>query len=59
MIEYVFTETWNEDELWFDFESVGTRYLEDRIDGLEKWIIQFRKRIYKEKQIMNMGEFNL
>lgn len=45
-----------EDELWFDFESVGTRYLEDRIDGLEKWIIQFRKRIYKEKQIMNMGD---
>ena len=45
-----------EDELWFDFESVGTRYLEDRIDGLEKWIIQFRKRIYKENQIMNMGD---
>lgn len=47
-----------EDEFWFDFESVGTRYryLEDRIDGLEKWIIQFRKRIYKEKQIMNMGD---
>lgn len=51
--------TWNEDELWFDFESVGTRYLEDRIDGLEEWIIQFCKRIYKEKTGNEYGEFNL
>lgn len=40
--------TWNKKEGWFDFESVGTRYLEDRIDGLEEWILEFCEMMGKE-----------
>lgn len=32
---------WCPKEKWFDFKSVGTRYLEARIDGLEDWILAF------------------
>ena len=32
---------WNPKEEWFDFESVGTRYLENRIGRLEEWILKF------------------
>ncbi len=31
--------SWDEDEGAFDFESVGTRYLHDREDGLEDWLL--------------------
>lgn len=40
--------TWDRSEGWFDFESVGTRYLEYRIDGLEKWILEFCDMMEKE-----------
>lgn len=42
--EYCFsigTLIWNTKEEAFKFESCGLRYLEDRIDGLEKFIIDF------------------
>ena len=32
---------WNEKEYGFEFESCGLRYLEYRIDGLEKFILDF------------------
>lgn len=32
---------WNKKEFGFDFESVGTRYLEDREDGLEEWLLKW------------------
>ncbi len=45
---------WNKKEHWFGFESCGTRYLENRIDGLEKFILDFcetmREEITKEEQ---------
>ena len=33
------TLRWNKGEDCFDFESVLTRYLEEREDGLEEWLI--------------------
>lgn len=39
---------WDAKEEWFDFESVGTRYLEHRIDGLEEWILEFCEMMEKE-----------
>lgn len=33
--------TWNAKEHDFEFESCGLRYLEHRIDGLEKFILDF------------------
>lgn len=39
---YVIAElTWDEHEKWFEFSSVGMRYIEDRKDGLEEFIISF------------------
>lgn len=35
------TLTWNPKNESFDFESVGLRYLEYRIDRLEEWILKF------------------
>lgn len=35
------TLIWNPKELGFEFESCGLRYLEHRIDGLEKFILDF------------------
>ena len=32
---------WNEKEPCFEFESVGTRYLRDREDGLEEWLLKW------------------
>ena len=32
---------WNRRECWFDFRSCGTRYLEEREDGLEKWLLKW------------------
>ena len=32
---------WNPKELGFNFESVGTRYLEYREDGLEEWLLKW------------------
>lgn len=32
---------WDKKESCFDFESVGIRYLEDREDGLEEWILKW------------------
>ena len=33
--------TYNHIELCFEFASVGTRYLEDREDGLEEWLLKW------------------
>lgn len=32
---------WDKKEPCFDFESVGTRYLQDREDGLEEWLLKW------------------
>lgn len=42
------TLIWDAKEGWFDFKSVGTRYLEYRIDGLEEWILDFCEMMSKE-----------
>lgn len=39
---------WREKDGWFDFKSVGTRYLEYRIDGLEEFILDFCDEMKKE-----------
>ena len=39
---------WDPKEEAFDFESCGLRYLEHRIDGLEKFIINFALMIEEE-----------
>ena len=41
---------WDEKDYAFDFESCGLRYLEYRIDGLEKFILDFCKTM--EMQLM-------
>lgn len=38
---------WDEGEGWFTFRSVGTRYLDYRIDGLEEWILEFCSKMEK------------
>ena len=35
------TLRWNKKEPCFEFESVGTRYLEYREDGLEEWLLKW------------------
>lgn len=42
------TLLWNEKECAFDFESCGLRYLEYRINGLEKFILDFAEMMEKE-----------
>lgn len=42
------TLTWNRKEQAFDFESVGLRYLQYRVDGLEEYILNFCKEMKKE-----------
>ena len=37
---------WDPKEQYFNFKSVGLRYLEYRIDGLESWIIKFCENMY-------------
>lgn len=39
---------WDQKEPGFDFESCGLRYLEHRIDGLEKFILDFCETMEKE-----------
>ena len=39
---------WNKNEQVFTFESVGLRYLTDRVDGLEEWILKFCEKMEKE-----------
>lgn len=39
---------WNKNEQAFTFESVGLRYLTDRVDGLEEWILKFCEEMEKE-----------
>ena len=40
--------TWNQDEESFEFESVGTRFLENYVDGLSEWILKFCEDVRKE-----------
>lgn len=40
--------TWDEKEYEFEFESCGLRYLEYRIDGLEKFILDFCEMMREE-----------
>ena len=40
--------TWDKKDCAFDFKSCGLRYLEHRIDGLEKFILDFCETIEKE-----------
>lgn len=42
------TLTWNRKEESFDFESVGLRYLQHRVDGLEEYILKFCEEMIKE-----------
>ena len=39
---------WDKNEQAFTFENVGLRYLTDRIDGLEEWILKFCEEMEKE-----------
>lgn len=32
---------WNDKEPCFEFESIGLRYLENREDGLEEWLLKW------------------
>ena len=45
------TLKWDKKESSFQFESCGLRYLEDRIAGLEDWILNFCKKIEREKEL--------
>ena len=45
------TLTWDEKEPCFEFESCGLRYLENRIDGLEDFILKFCNE--KEQEILS------
>ena len=45
--------TWDEKECGFEFESCGLRYLKHRIDGLEKFILDFCE---KQKEKFKEGE---
>ena len=42
------TLVWDERESGWEFESVGRRYLEERIDGLEEFILDFCEMMEKE-----------
>ena len=44
----VATLIWDSKESCFEFESCGLRYLEHRVDGLEKFILDFCEMIEKE-----------
>lgn len=44
----VATLIWNAKEHGFEFESCGLRYLEHRVDGLEKFIFDFCNMMEKE-----------
>ena len=40
--------TWDKKEGGFEFSRCGLRYLKDRIDGLEEWILEFCEEMAKE-----------
>lgn len=40
--------TWDPREPGFEFESIGLRYLQYRVDGLEKFILDFCEMMRKE-----------
>ena len=42
------TLLWDKKEESFSFESCGLRYLEHRVDGLEKFVLDFCKMMEKE-----------
>ena len=42
------TLLWNKKEESFEFESCGLRYLEHRVDGLEKFVLDFCEMMKKE-----------
>ena len=42
------TLSWDSKELGFEFSSCGLRYLEYRVDGLEKFILDFCEMMEKE-----------
>lgn len=42
------TLIWDKKEYGFDFESCGLRYLEYRVDGLEKFILDFCETMKEE-----------
>lgn len=42
---------WNEKDQSFDFRSVGLRYLEYNVDGLDQWVLDFAKK--KEEEYRN------
>lgn len=44
---------WNPKEPQWEFESVGTRYLEDRESGLEEFILKYAELLYLKKQSEN------
>lgn len=41
---------WNKKECSLDFESCGLRYLEERVDGLEKFILDFSNKVYQQRK---------
>lgn len=45
------TLIWDEKNAVFDFQNCGLRYLEHRIDGLEKFILDFCEMM--EKELLN------
>lgn len=50
--EYCFSVAqikWDKHEGWFDFESIGTRFLENYIDGLNEWLMDFINELYETK----------
>ena len=42
------TLIWDKKEQTFEFESVGLRYLQHRVDGLEEYILNFCEEMIKE-----------
>ena len=42
------TLVWDKKEAYFEFKSCGLRYLEHRIDGLEKFILDFCESMYQQ-----------
>lgn len=52
---------WNPREPGFNFESIGLRYLEERVDGLEEFILNFCKEMEEEinggfNDVFNRGD---
>lgn len=41
---------WDEREPGFNFHSCGLRYLENRVDGLEEFILEFAEKVYRDRR---------